>query len=94
MLGGIRKGWFTSSDHESQYLSIRYTQKLREAGMKPTVGSVGDPYDNALAESVIGLYKTEVIARALTPWHNLERCRICHIGVGELILITAGSLEL
>jgi len=94
MLGGIRKGWFTSSDHGSQYLSIRYTQKLREAGMKPTVGSVGDPYDNALAESVIGLYKTEVIARALTPWHNLERCRICHIGVGELILITAGSLEL
>ena len=55
------------------YLSIRYTQKLREAGMKPTVGSVGDPYDNALAESVIGLYKTEAIARALTPWHNLER---------------------
>ncbi len=41
--------------------------------MKPTVGSVGDPYDNALAESVIGLYKTEVIARVLTPWHNLER---------------------
>ena len=58
MLGGIRKGWFTSSDHGSQYLSIRYTQKLREAGMKPTVGSVGDPYDNALAESVIGLVFT------------------------------------
>ncbi len=73
MPGGIRKGWFTSSDHGSQYLSIRYTQKLREAGMKPTVGSVGDPYDNALAESVIGLYKTSVITRALTPWHNLER---------------------
>ncbi len=72
MPGGIRKGWFTSSDHGSQYLSIRYTQKSREAGMKPTVGSVGDPYDNALAESVIGLYKTEVITqRGL--WHNLER---------------------
>jgi transposase InsO family protein len=76
------------------YLSIRYTQRLREARMKPTVGSAGDPYDNALAKSVIGLYKTSVITRALTPWHNLERCRICHIGVGELILITAGSLEL
>ena len=75
------------------YLSIRYTERLHEAGMKPTVGSLGDPYDNALAESVIGLYKTEVIIQR-GPWHNLERRRICHIGVGELILITAGSLEL
>lgn len=88
------KGLVHHSDHGPQYLSIRYTERLREAGIEPSVGSVGDPYDNALAESVIGLYKTEVIARALTPWHNLERCRICHIGVGELILITAGSLEL
>lgn len=53
------------------YLSIRYTERLREAGMKPTASSARNPYDNALAESVIGLYKTEVITRALTPWHNL-----------------------
>ena len=66
------KGLIHHSDHGSQYLSIRYTERLREAGIEPSVGSVGDPYDNALAESVIGLYKTEVIARALTPWHNLR----------------------
>jgi transposase InsO family protein len=40
-----------------QYLSIRYTERLKEAGLEPSVGSVGDSYDNALAESIIGLYK-------------------------------------
>jgi transposase InsO family protein len=50
MLGGIRKGCSPQATMGPWYLSIRYTQKLREAGMKPTVGSVGDPYDNALAE--------------------------------------------
>lgn len=45
-------------------VSIRYTERLAEAGMEPSVGSVGDSYDNALAESVIGLYKTEVIRSA------------------------------
>jgi transposase InsO family protein len=43
-----------------QYLSIRYTERLAEAGIEPSVGSFGDSYDNALAESIIGLYKTEV----------------------------------
>ena len=47
-----------------QYLSIRYTERLAEAGIEPSVGSVGDSYDNALAETIIGLYKTEVIRRA------------------------------
>ena len=51
------------SDRGSQYLSIRYTERLAEAGVDPSVGSVGDSYDNALAETVIGLYKTEVIRR-------------------------------
>ena len=51
------------SDHGVQYLSIRYTERLVEAGIKPSVGSIGDSYDNALAESVIGLYKTEVIRK-------------------------------
>ena len=59
------------SDRGSQYLSIRYTEQLAEAGIEPSVGSVGDSYDNALAESVIGLYKTEVIRRR-GPWRHLE----------------------
>jgi len=59
------------SDRGSQYLSIRYTERLAEAGIEPSVGSRGDSYDNALAESVIGLYKTEVIRRR-GPWRGLE----------------------
>jgi len=59
------------SDRGTQYLSIRYTDRLAEAGIEPSVGSVGDSYDNALAESVIGLYKTEVIRRR-GPWRQLE----------------------
>lgn len=59
------------SDRGSQYLSISYTERLAEAGIEPSVGSRGDSYDNALAESVIGLYKTEVI-RQKGPWKGLE----------------------
>jgi len=59
------------SDRGVQYLSIRYTERLAEAGIEPSVGSVGDSYDNALAESVIGLFKTEVIRRR-GPWRHLE----------------------
>ena len=59
------------SDRGVQYLSIRYSERLLEAGIQPSVGSVGDSYDNALAESVIGLFKTEVIRRS-GPWKNLE----------------------
>lgn len=59
------------SDRGSQYVSIRYTERLAEAGIDPSVGSVGDSYDNALAESVIGLFKTEVIRR-LGPWKSGE----------------------
>ena len=51
------------SDRGSQYLSIRYSERLAEAGIEPSVGSVGDSYDNAMAESVIGLFKTEVTKR-------------------------------
>ena len=60
------------SDRGIQYLSIRYTERLAEAGIEPSVGSVGDSYDNALAESVIGLYKTEVI-RQRGPWRCIEQ---------------------
>ena len=60
------------SDAGSQYLSIRYTNRLAEAGISPSVGSVGDSYDNALAESVIGLYKTELI-RQRGPWKDRDQ---------------------
>ena len=60
------------SDRGVQYLSIRYTERLAEAGIEPSVGSVGDSYDNALAESIIALYKTEVI-RHSGPWRNMEQ---------------------
>ena len=59
------------SDRGSQYVNIRYTERLAEAGIDPSVGSVGDSYDNALAQSVIGLFKTEVIHR-LGPWKSFE----------------------
>lgn len=59
------------SDRGAQYLSIRYTERLAEAGIEPSVGSRGDSYDNALAESVIGLFKTEVIRRR-GPWRSAE----------------------
>ena len=59
------------SDRGVQYLSIRYTERLAEAGIAASVGSVGDSYDNALAESVVGLHKTEVIRRR-GPWRGIE----------------------
>jgi transposase InsO family protein len=65
------EGLVHHSDRGTQYLSIRYTERLAEAGIETSVGSVGDSYDNALAETVIGLYKTEVIWRR-GPWRNLE----------------------
>ena len=59
------------SDRGSQYLSIRYSERLAEAGITASVGSVGDSYDNALAETINGLYKTEVI-RKRGPWRNVD----------------------
>jgi putative transposase len=59
------------SDRGSQYVAMRYTERLAEAGAAPSVGSVGDAYDNALAESVIALYKTEVIHRR-GPWRGFD----------------------
>ena len=59
------------SDRGSQYVSIRYSERLAEAGIEPSVGSVGDSYDNALAETINGLYKAEVIHRR-GPWRTLE----------------------
>ena len=59
------------SDRGSQYLAIRYSERLKDAGILPSVGSVGDAYDNALAETINGLFKAEVI-RKRGPWKNLE----------------------
>ena len=69
--GDALTGLVHHSDAGSQYLSMRYTDRLVAAGIAPSVGSQGDAYDNALAESVIGVYKTEVIRRK-GPWRTLE----------------------
>jgi putative transposase len=67
------------SDRGTQYLSMRYTDRLADAGIAPSVGSRGDAYDNALAESVIGLFKTEVIRRR-GPWRHLEAVEFATLG--------------
>ena len=64
-------GLIHHSDRGSQYVSIKYTERLAEAGIEPSVGSVGDSYDNALAETINGLYKAEVIHRR-GPWRSFE----------------------
>ena len=63
------------SDRGVQYLSIRYTERLAEAGIEPSVGSRGDSYDNALAETIIGLFKTELINQR-GPWKSLEQVEL------------------
>jgi transposase InsO family protein len=68
---GKSDGLVHHSDRGKQYLSIRYTERLVDAGIEPSVGSVGDSYDNALAESIIGLYKAELIERR-GPWRSFE----------------------
>jgi putative transposase len=68
----VRRGGLEHhSDRGAQYLSIRYTERLLDAGIEPSVGSVGDSYDNALAETINGLIKTEVIHRR-GPWRSAE----------------------
>ena len=66
-----RGGLVHHSDRGSQYVSIKYTERLADAGIEPSVGSVGDSYDNALAETINGLYKAEVIHRR-GPWRSFE----------------------
>ncbi len=65
------EGLIHHSDRGSQYVSIRYSERLVEAGIQPSVGSRGDSYDNALAETINGLYKTELIHRC-APWKSRE----------------------
>ena len=68
---GQLEGLVHHSDRGGQYLAIRYTERLAEAGAVASVGSRGDSYDNALAETIIGLYKTELIRRR-GPWKGLD----------------------
>ena len=72
------------SDRGVQYVSIHYTERLAEAGIESSVGSVGDFYDNALAETIIGLFKTEVI-RPRGPWRNPEHVEFADPRVGGLV---------
>ena len=65
----------THSDAGSQYTSILYTERLAEIGARPSIGTIGDNYDNALAESMNGLYKSELIRRR-SPWRNAEHLEI------------------
>jgi putative transposase len=71
----VLEGLICHSDAGSQYTSIRYTERLAEIGAAPSVGTVGDSYDNSLAESTIGLYKTELI-RCHGPWRSLEEVEL------------------
>ncbi len=63
------------SDRGSQYTAIRYTERLVDAGARCSVGTTGDSYDNALAESIIGLYKTELVRRR-GPWKTIDELEI------------------
>jgi transposase InsO family protein len=65
------KGVLRRPVESAQYLSIRYSERLADAGIEPSVGSVGDSYDNALAETINGLFKAEVIHRR-GPWRSFE----------------------
>ncbi len=64
-------GLVAHSDRGSQYLALRYTERLADAGIEPSVGSVGDSYDNALAETIIGLFKVEIIHRR-SSWKTVD----------------------
>ena len=74
----------------AQYVSIRYTERLAEAGIEPSVGSVGDSYDNALAESINGLYKTEVVRRR-GPWRSLEAVEFATLEWVDCLIIDGCS---
>ena len=77
-----RGGLVHHSDRGSQYVSIKYTERLTEAGIEPSVGSVGDSYDNALAETINGLYKAVPSARAMA---KLRSRRVRDPGMGGLV---------
>ena len=71
----LLNGVIAHSDAGSQYVSVAYTERLAEIHAQPSIGSIGDSYDNALAESVHGLYKTELIRRQ-GPWRHAEHVEL------------------
>jgi transposase InsO family protein len=73
--GGDLTGLVHHADHGSNYLSVVYTDRIAELGAKPSTGTVGDSYDNALAEAVNGLYKTELI-RMRGPWRTIRQVEL------------------
>jgi putative transposase len=75
----VLDGLICHSDAGSQYTSIRYTDRLAEIGAAPSIGTVGDSYDNSLAESVIGLFKTELIRRH-RPWRTVDEVELATLG--------------
>jgi putative transposase len=77
--GARLQGLICHSDAGSQFTSIRYTERLDEIGARPSVGTVADSYDNALAETVNGLYKTELI-RPRGPWHTVDDVELATLG--------------
>jgi putative transposase len=85
-------GLLHHSDRGVQYVSIRYSERLAEAGIEPSVGSVGDSYDNALAETINGLYKAEVIHRR-GPWRSFEAVEFAtlDLGMGRLVQSSTAS---
>ena len=74
-----RGGLVHHSDRDAQYVSIKYTERLAEAGIEPPVGSAGDSHDNILAETINGLCRAEVIHRR-GPWRNLEAVEFATLG--------------
>ena len=88
-----RGGLVHHSDRGSQYVSIKYTERLAEAGIEPSVGSVGDSYDNALAETINGLYKAEVIHRR-GPWRSFEAVEFATLERDDFGLNSVGIPEL
>ena len=83
--GARIEGLTVHSDAGSQFTSIRYTERLAELGAAPSVGSVGDSYDNALAETVIGLYKRELIRGPRQgPWDSAADVELATLGMGAL----------
>jgi transposase InsO family protein len=78
------EGLVHHNDRGSQYLSTRYTERLAESCVESSVGSIGDSYDNALAETIIGLFKTEVIRRRGAVAYPRYR-RVCRAGMGRLV---------
>jgi putative transposase len=75
-------GVIVHSDAGSQYVAVSYSERLAEIGAQPSIGSIGDSFDNALAESVIGLYKSELIRRQ-GPWRNIEHGELATLAYVE-----------